>query len=85
MEDVFYSANMHRVGTNCSEVGRVAALDHRVEDEEGFRMSSSSSTVVQLNGVDAEAEKFIDRFYRRLSLERQRSTDEFFAVLNRGS
>lgn len=94
MEDVFYSAKMHQVGANSSEGGRVV-VNHKLEGHDhheenghgdGFTTSSSSSTtMVQLNGVDAEAEKFIDSFYQKLSLERQKSTEEFFAMLNRGS
>lgn len=62
---------------------------HDLDREKGLNNTpstcSGNRTVRVQNGVDAEAEKFIDNFYKKLSLERQESTEEFFDMLARGS
>lgn len=69
--------------------GHVHDQDHEkgLNNTPSTTCSSNNGTVrvQRLNGVDAEAEKFIDNFYKKLSLERQESAEEFFDMLARSS
>lgn len=66
----------------------VADAENVEEDDEvavGCTSMDSAFMTLRLHGVDAKAEEFIRRNKQAWRLERQKSVEEFFAMLARGS
>ena len=64
-------------------------IERRVDDhhdsDDGDDGDSDHAVLVQMDEVDAKAEEFIQKFKQVLRLEKQKSVEEYYAMLARGT
>ena len=64
-------------------------IERRVDDhhdsDDGDDGDSDHAVLVQMDEVDAKAEEFIKKFKQVLRLEKQKSVEEYYAMLARGT
>ncbi|KAI9186894.1 hypothetical protein LWI28_025955 [Acer negundo] len=60
-------------------------VDDHHDSDNGDDGDGDHAVVVQMDEVDAKAEEFIKKFKQVLRLEKQKSVEEYYAMLARGT
>ncbi|KAK0601158.1 hypothetical protein LWI29_021761 [Acer saccharum] len=89
----FHSRPQRKQHTEVLEENHVCSkgsmIERRVDDhhdsDDGDDGDGDHAVVVQMDEVDAKAEEFIKKFKQVLSLEKQKSVEEYYAMLARGT